>query len=129
MSQVDYRCPNLKGRAQSHDDVIRLKNHSCPWTLHPAKDLWMKDSERKLYSTTSIRNMDSSRSRPCPHSSSSPHHHSDSFLLCFTLLHGQVAEQLAYYVHVSETVIAEETFDAAVEFNTVRGDPTRSGRR
>lgn len=48
--------------------------------------------------------------------------HSDSFLLCFTPLHGQVAEQLAYYVHVSETVITEETFDAAVQF----GDPTRS---
>lgn len=46
------------------------------------------------------------------HSSCSPHHHSDSFLFCFTLVHGQVAEQLAYYVHVSETVITEETFDA-----------------
>ncbi|KAM7377519.1 hypothetical protein PAMA_014022 [Pampus argenteus] len=62
--------------------------------------------------------MDSSRSRPCPRSSSSPHHHSDSFLLCFTLLHGQVAEQLAYYVHVSETVIAEETFDVSAPTGT-----------
>lgn len=58
--------------------------------------------------------------------SASPQHHSDSFLLCFTLLHGQVAEQLAYYVHVSETVITEETFDVAVQFGTVRGDPTLS---
>lgn len=57
--------------------------------------------------------------------SSSLHHHSDSFLLCFTLLHGQVAEQLAHYV--SEAVITEETFDAAVQFGTVQGDPTQSG--
>eukprot|EP00064_Thunnus_orientalis_P006206 superscaffoldBa00000637_g6222 len=41
--------------------------------------------------------------------SSSPRHHSDSFLLCFTLLHGQVAEQLAYYVHVSETPYREKS--------------------
>lgn len=53
-------------------------------------------------------------------------HHSDSFLLCFTLLQGQVAEQLVYYVHVSETVITEETFDAAMWFGTVRADPTQS---
>ena len=52
--------------------------------------------------------------------------HSDSFLLCFTLLHGQVAEQLAYHVHVSESVITEETFDAAVQFGKVQGDPTPS---
>lgn len=57
--------------------------------------------------------------------SASLHHHSDSFLLCFTLLHGQVAEQLAYYVHVSETVITEETFDAAVQFGSVQGNPTQ----
>lgn len=40
-------------------------------------------------------------------------HCSDSFFLCFTLFRGQVVEQLAYYIHVSETVITEETFDAA----------------
>lgn len=54
------------------------------------------------------------------------HQCSDSFLLCFTFLHGQVAEQLAYYGHVSETVITEEMFDAAVQFGTVQGDPTQS---
>lgn len=37
-------------------------------------------------------------------------HCSDSFFLCFTLFRGQVVEQLAYYIHVSETVITEETF-------------------
>lgn len=57
------------------------------------------------------------------------HQCSDSFLLCFTLLHGQVAEQLAYYGHVSETVITEEMFDAAVQFGTVQGDPTQSWAR
>lgn len=37
------------------------------------------------------------------HSSSAP-----------TLVLGQVADQLAYYIHVSATAITEETFDAAV---------------
>lgn len=52
---------------------------------------------------------------------------SDSSLLLF--LHGQVAEQLAYYVHVSGTVITEEMFDAAVQFGTARHDPTQSRAR
>lgn len=42
-------------------------------------------------------------------------------------LHRQVAEQLAHYVRVSDPVITEDAFDAAVQFGTVQGgDPTRS---
>lgn len=40
------------------------------------------------------------------------------------LVLGQVADQLAYYIRVSETAIAEETFDAAVQSGAARGDPT-----
>lgn len=38
---------------------------------------------------------------------------------------GQVAEQLAYYIHVSGMVITEEMFDEAVQFGTVQGDPAQ----
>lgn len=37
-----------------------------------------------------------------------------------------MAEQLAYYVHVSETVIAEETFDAAVQLAQCGATPPRA---
>lgn len=40
------------------------------------------------------------------------------------LVLGQVADQLAYYIRVSETAIAEETFDATVQSGAARGDPT-----
>lgn len=40
------------------------------------------------------------------------------------LVLGQVADQLAYYIRVSETAIAEETFDAAVQSGAARADPT-----
>lgn len=48
------------------------------------------------------------------------HFSSTSLTVC-----GQVAEQLAYYIHVSEMVITEEMFDEAVQFGTVQGDPTQ----
>ncbi|KAM4612372.1 dynein axonemal heavy chain 2 [Polymixia lowei] len=38
----------------------------------------------------------------------------------------QVVEQLAYFVRSSGAVIAAETFEMAVQFGTVRGDPTKS---
>lgn len=40
-----------------------------------------------------------------------------------SLFHGQVAEQLAHYIRVSEMVITEELFDAAMEFGTAQGGP------
>lgn len=40
------------------------------------------------------------------------------------LVLGQVADQLAYYIRVSETAIAEETFDATVQSGAARADPT-----
>lgn len=40
------------------------------------------------------------------------------------LVLGQVADQLAYYIRVSETAIAEETFDATVQSGAARGNPT-----
>ncbi|CAB1455173.1 unnamed protein product [Pleuronectes platessa] len=46
-----------------------------------------------------------------------------NFLVRFILIHGQVAEQLAYYVHVKGTVITEETFDVAEQFGTSAGRP------
>lgn len=48
------------------------------------------------------------------------HFSSTSLTVC-----GQVAEQLPYYIHVSEMVITEEIFDEAVQFGRVQGDPTR----
>ena len=46
-----------------------------------------------------------------------------NFLIRFILIHGQVAEQLAHYVHVKGTVITEETFDDAEQFGTSAGRP------
>lgn len=52
------------------------------------------------------------------------HFSSTSLTVC-----GQVAEQLAYYIHVSGMVITEEMFDEAVQFGTVQGDPTQRQAR
>ncbi|XP_042256267.1 dynein axonemal heavy chain 2 [Thunnus maccoyii] len=38
----------------------------------------------------------------------------------------QVVEQLAYFIREPGAIITAETFDAAVQFGTVRGDPTHS---
>ncbi|KAM9820319.1 LOW QUALITY PROTEIN: dynein axonemal heavy chain 2 [Neosynchiropus ocellatus] len=38
----------------------------------------------------------------------------------------QVAEQLVYFIREPGAIITPETFEAAVQFGTVRGDPTRS---
>lgn len=57
------------------------------------------------------------------YSSAFTHGHSDSFLLCFTLSHGQVARQLAYYIHLSDAVITEETFDLVLQFWRSVGRP------
>ncbi|XP_071333968.1 dynein axonemal heavy chain 2 [Trachinotus anak] len=39
-------------------------------------------------------------------------------------LPGQMAEQLTYFTRVPGSIITAETFDAVVQFGTVRGDPT-----
>uniref|UniRef100_A0A667XC84 Dynein axonemal heavy chain 2 n=1 Tax=Myripristis murdjan TaxID=586833 RepID=A0A667XC84_9TELE len=58
--------------------------------------------------------------------SASRHLTPHSSLLCSTLLHGQVVEQLAYFIRAPEAVIAAETFEMAVQFGTARGDATQS---
>ncbi|XP_070785989.1 dynein axonemal heavy chain 2 [Enoplosus armatus] len=40
-------------------------------------------------------------------------------------LPGQVGEQLSYFSRMPGAIITAETFDAAVQFGTVRGDPTQ----
>ncbi|XP_044040597.1 dynein axonemal heavy chain 2-like isoform X2 [Siniperca chuatsi] len=40
-------------------------------------------------------------------------------------LPGQVVEQLCYFSRIPGAIITAETFDAAVQFGTVRGDPTQ----
>lgn len=46
----------------------------------------------------------------------------------YFFVHGQLAgdEQLAYFIREPGAIITAETFDAAVEFGTVRCDPTDS---